>query len=520
LRLLLVVTLLVSGAVVLARAALGPFHFLVWVRSPLVAEGVCALAATTLLLFNRRQPLPAKTSSAGLAAVVLLTGAATVGTLFFPLVCDEYTLAAEGRAMSWAAARDAFTHPGIDPFFRPLADLTLRLDAVWAGDAAWRWRMPGFLLHLLNTALVFWLAQRLFQRPALACWAAALFGVHGSRPEAVVFLARFDQLAALCVLAGLLLFDRYLESGRKTVLAASHVVVLAGLLSKESAYAFPLLAVWMLVWRGRRKPRELRAAIGFFALAGAAFVYRWSVLGGIGGYPDRATGRAAVLNIRPLALLKGFTLRLWGLLYFPIDWSRQPEPWLAAAVALAVAGLVCLAIFSRSQRRPLAFAAAFALIASLPVAHMLLIGADLEGAAHLYLPSLGFCLFVAVAIDAIPRARVASAAGGMILAFQLAALAHNMTIWSRAAHLADDACRFVARVAASAPQAPIVQDPPRILDGVPFFANGLAECVAMRAPAAGVRVVFGPDLPPAGPRDTVLVWNEAGRRFEVRRLPK
>ena len=50
----------------------------------------------------------------------------------------------------------------------------------------------------------------------------------------------------------------------------------------------------------------MRATAGFFALTAAAFVYRWIVLGGIGGYVDRASGRPEILNIRPVALLKGF----------------------------------------------------------------------------------------------------------------------------------------------------------------------------------------------------------------------
>ncbi|MGH9664802.1 MAG: hypothetical protein ACRD9L_10295, partial [Bryobacteraceae bacterium] len=408
LRWLLAVAMAVSGAAIVTRAAAGPFHFLLNVNRPLVAEGVFALAATLLLLTIRRDSRdaalqPAPVSAAEVAAVLLLTAICLYPLLRFPLVCDEYVLAAHGRAMDWAAALSLFRHAAMDPFFRPLADLSLPLDAWWAGASPAGWHALGFALHLINTLLVFALASALFGRRGLAFWAAALFGIHGSRPEAVAFLGRFDQLATLFVLAGLLLFDRYLRSDKANWLAASNAAMLAGLLSKESAYIFPLLAIVLVVWRGRADRRGLRATLPFFAIMGAVFAYRWQVLGGIGGYADLSTGHPQILNIHMLALLKAMTMRLWGLLYFPINWSYPAEWWLAAAMAAGCAGVGHLVWLSRGERRALWFGAAFTMIASLPVAHMLLIGADLRGAAHLYLPSVGFCFLAAAAIAGVRR---------------------------------------------------------------------------------------------------------------------
>jgi hypothetical protein len=354
---------------------------------------------------------------------------------------------------------------------------------------------------------------QLFRGAGAAFWAAAFFGIHGTRAESVAFLARFDQLATLFVLAGLLLFDQYLESRRGGLLAASCVVMLCGLLSKESAYVFPLLALWLLAFRGQWTRRRIRATVPFFAIMAATFVYRWSLLGGIGGYTDRATGRPQILNIHVLALLKALTLRLWGILYFPINWSEEPEPWLAAAMAAAVLALLGLALLARTGWRTTGFAVAFTLIASLPVAHMLLIGADLRGAAHVYLPSVGFCLLLSLAIDSIRPAPLSGAIGAALLIFQGAALHHNNLIWSRTAQLADRECRIIAREAVRSGKAPVVQDPPRILNGIAFFANGLPECVAMQSPGAAATVEFSPELSSPPPGTPVFVWDEANYRF-------
>jgi hypothetical protein len=287
--------------------------------------------------------------------------------------------------------------------------------------------------------------------------------------------------------------------------------MLAALLSKESAYVFPLLALWLLFLR-ERLPRW-RATAGLFGLTAAVFVYRWALLGGIGGYTDRATGRAAILNIRPLALLKGLSIREWGLLYFPINWSVRPEPWLAIALALMVAALVGLVLYSRSERRVVCCTAIFTVLASLPVAHMLLIGADLRGSAHLYLPSVGFCLMLAAAIEGLAYARPGFLAGAAVLVFHAAALWHNLLIWDRTSLLADAVCRAAAREAVHASVPPVFENPPLILDGIAFFTNGLPECVGMHAPGARISVEFGPDLPPPAPGAAVFVWDEQSRSF-------
>jgi hypothetical protein len=66
-------------------------------------------------------------------------------------------------------------------------------------------------------------------------------------------------------------------------------------------------------------------------------------------------------------------------------------------------------------------------------------------------------------------------AGLVALAFNLAALEHNLTGWENAAAKATAVCHAV--VECSNPAS--VPGLPRSLDGVYFFANGLPECVRM-----------------------------------------
>ena len=66
-------------------------------------------------------------------------------------------------------------------------------------------------------------------------------------------------------------------------------------------------------------------------------------------------------------------------------------------------------------------------------------------------------------------------AAGVLLAFQLGALEHNLAIWQQVAEVSSAACE--AAVRCSNPEA--VRGLPRTLDGVYLFANGFPECVRL-----------------------------------------
>jgi hypothetical protein len=90
----------------------------------------------------------------------------------------------------------------------------------------------------------------------------------------------------------------------------------------------------------------------------------------------------------------------------------------------------------------------------------------------LYLPSVGFCLMIGIALEHLkPRAGIAVAAA--ILMFQFTALWHNSNAWRDASEKAREVCVEAARTGILAPQ-------PGSLNGVYFFANGFPECVELQ----------------------------------------
>jgi hypothetical protein len=354
--------------------------------------------------------------------------------------------------------------------------------------------------------LVFGVARMLGFSRFGAVFAAALFAVHGTRPEAVVWLAgRADLLAAFFVLLGLASFIRFWSAGGAGWWVVSLLSMTLGILSKESAYTFALLLVIFLGSKNAlRTRRALLALIPFVVVTASLLAWRIVVLGGVGGYRDQA-GRSQALSMSALSVVKALTLRVEAISFFPINWSHQPQVVFGIVMVLYLAALIWL---TQAEVRWNAFIAplGFLWVLILPPLSQLLIGADLQKARVLYLPLLGFCLMLATSVEALterPRWVVAIT----ILLFNIAALFHNLSAWEQAAQKAQAACS----VAAACPNNIVVRGLPASLNGVYFFANGFQECVEMQRNEVAIQPFD------RSPSSCVLSWDSI--TDQLSRLP-
>src|SRR5581483_3677964 len=206
---------------------------------------------------------------------------------------------------------------------------------------------------------------------------------------------------------------------------------------------------------------------------------------------------------------KGLLLRLPAVLLFPLNWSYRLEWWLVVLLAAALAGWWVLTQ-GRAVRKEIVFGLATALLCALPVHIFLLIDSNMEKSRVLYLPSIGFALVLAASVAGC-RGRAVQWATAAILAFQVAALTHNLTIWRSVAELSERTCQDVARKATEGGVVE-VSDVPNYIDGVYFLHNGLLKCINWAADGASKVVLEGED--PGATRR--LMWYDASRKFVER----
>ena len=303
--------------------------------------------------------------------------------------------------------------------WRPVATLGWALEYAIHGRAPLGYHLVNVLLHALATALVVLLARRVLEAAsppgaaAGALGAGILFALHPAHVEAVApIVGRTDLLAAAGGLGALLL-----ALGPRTPwrLAAAFAALLAGMLSKETAAAIPLLyaLVAALVPRaaGLEAPPGLRSREGRRALAAAA-----------GACCVLAAAVAAYLALRPGTAAAPVESRWFGSYPPPVVWNTMTRalaeylrilvfpaalatdfgyaakiPFTLhfgaeSAIATAVWVPVLAAGLLAARRAPvLSLAVLWTFAALLPVLNVVPIGV-LMAERLLYLPSVGLCL--------------------------------------------------------------------------------------------------------------------------------
>jgi len=469
------------------------------VRNPINAE--CALAVSLLLfLLTSREPAqPARPSASTRWPIIVVLAAVLAAywpTLSMPLITDDYTHIHQISTGQAPSPLGCLTHScGGPQVFRPLGFAIYWLEWDLWGSAAMPRHALDLILHAVSSALFLLLMRRLSIPPPFDLLAALLFAWHGIRPETVAWpAARFDSLALLFSLIAALAVMREARTG----LIVCVLATTAACLSKESAFVLPLL---LAALPGRAR-RSLAAS---FAVAGGIFVWRWWVLKGIGGYTGLNTGGPAVLEFHGVTFVKTFLARIWGILWFPVNWSTPLEWWMMLALAAGIAASLAL-LKARPDRRRFVLALACVAVACVPVHHMLLIGPSLERSRYLTYATAPFIFALALAYSKLP-VRIGVAAMALVVTFQAATLWHNLKIWRSVAAARHEMCRGVATRARNSPGPIAVTGLPLVLDGV-YWSNGFEDCLWLEFQVPPGKVLVNSPAPDAS---LTIRWDPVAR---------
>jgi hypothetical protein len=479
-----------AAAILCLRAAVGPVRVgLFTVGSPLPLEQTFWVAVVLLGLLARNGPTM-EPRRHGAAPLLPICGTLILVALFFywnlhdSFLSDDYILISR-TSLDLQAVKGYFTNAGGDGAFRPIGNLYFALAGHWAGLDPWKWHLCGLILHLLNCALLYFLTWILWANPVISLNSALLFGLHGTRPEVVVWTAgNFDSLACCFSLAALICAFLSRDSRR----AFTYLPMVAGFLtlaiwSKESAYALPLMLIGF-AWAAKdpRRPDIRRSLVCAVLVSTALFVHRWVLFGGPGGYSNPATGRPAVLSLSFLSSAKALLLRLWAILLFPINWDASDRWGLPVCTALSAGVVLCL-VWGANRKSFRTYASLLSMTACtlLPAIHLALIGESCLGSRILYLPSVGFSVLCAHLMATSKSVAWRVITQTALVVSVSVVLAYNLHAWHQTSRMAD---RFCADIANG--KEPVVFAAPSVVDGVFFFANGLSECVSMKRNALPV----------------------------------
>src|SRR6266446_1276223 len=296
------------------------------------------------------------------------------------------------------------------------------LNYLWAGQEVWSYHVVNFLFHLLNGALVFVLAERVFRKldddqsrgRAYAALASAFFLLHPVQTESVTYISsRSELLSTFFYLAGLLVFVLWPERRIGFVCSlAVGVMYFFGIGSKETVVTLPasiLLYDFLFVSKAEFRPllSRWRFYITFVAgAAGAVYILLTRILRGTVG-----AGLPGHLTVWQYFLTELRVLVIYvRLVFFPIglnlDYDVRPsnsplEPAVIASV-LFLCALLALAWVLLRRMPVFAFSILWFFITLSPTSSVVVI-ADIIFEHRLYLPMIGICLSFPLFLELVYR---------------------------------------------------------------------------------------------------------------------
>lgn len=308
--------------------------------------------------------------------------------------------------------------------YRPLTILSYCVTRKLAGNDPFWFHFFNVLLHVAVSLLLFVFLVRLELPAAMAFLASGIFVLHAVHTEAVAQIVGRSELIAACfVLTALILHLETFEGGGRKKIVFSLLAALScfiGLLGKENAASFIIAALCVDLLRfGREK--SLRDAIKSIAAARwkVYLVYILPVLlfvvirHQLFGRPFPTFDVHLVDNplvalpfyLRPLGAIAVFG-KVLALLILPVslsaDYGYNQVPvdrfytFAAFYFGLLAAVAVTAAVIRYRRAAPFAFFGwlLFVLV-YLPVSNVLFLIHTILGERILYIPSIGFCVFLA-----------------------------------------------------------------------------------------------------------------------------
>jgi protein O-mannosyl-transferase len=308
--------------------------------------------------------------------------------------------------------------------YYPLVWLSHMTDVSLWGMNAGGHLATALLLHILSSCLLFFALNRMTAAPVRSAFVAALFAIHPMHVESVAWVSeRKDTLSTLFGMLALLLYAMP-RSIRRGVLLA--IAFAASLLSKQMLVTLPFLFLVLDWWPLQRKPAILEK-IPLFAIAAGG------VLVAIAGQQNlKAVQTTAVL---PLVTRIANSLVAYAAYIGKLLWPSNLAPiypLTAVSTSAAVSSLVLLlamtiAAWLLRQRAPYVLAGWLWFIGTLvPVIGIVQIGAASMADRYTYFPAIGLFIAIVWGVADMMPARVAAAAGAVVVAI-LAVLAFMQT---------------------------------------------------------------------------------------------
>ena len=335
----------------------------------------------------------------------LLAALGVTAICLFPMLQNEFTnwddqyYVLNNRLLKGPDWQGIFTEPVVSNY-HPVTMLSLALNYSISQLDPFSYLLFNYLLHLLNTALVFYFIYKISgAKIEVAFLTALIFGIHPLHVESVAWIAeRKDVLYTVFFLLSLLQYWRFLETEKRRALWISLVFFILSLLSKPAATILPLVLILLDYWKGRPiNRRSLVEKIPFFAAALILGLYTYSI---------QSRGAIAGFDLYPLWVRPFFgcyTLMIYTIRFFipyPLSaFHPYPSPDdLGSFVLISPLFVVGLFYFLWRFRKnkTIMFGILFFIVNLLLILQVLSIGFTIVSERYTYVPYIGLAFMISM----------------------------------------------------------------------------------------------------------------------------
>jgi hypothetical protein len=218
--------------------------------------------------------------------LLLLTVLIYAQTIRFPFLHfdDIVYITNNTYTQQWKSIPTFFTSPVASNFqlksaampnlYRPVTSCWILLNFKLFGQNPAFWHLSAVVLYVLGVFLLWRVVQRLTKNDFIAITAASLYALHPLHVEGVAWIAGafVETLVTAIFFGGFLAYLCWREDSRPLWLVLCGILVLLGLLSKESAAALPVLILCHAVIFRSRPDSQQRTGRSLPILAFSLFI--------------------------------------------------------------------------------------------------------------------------------------------------------------------------------------------------------------------------------------------------------
>lgn len=182
-------------------------------------------------------------------------------------------------AASKSSSLSSMLLPGRGYYYRPIVELSFYIDNWLWGMEPVTMHLENILLHCVNSLLVYFLARKILfsydnASSTIPLVVALLFALHPVNVEAVAWIAgRTDPLLTSFILSSCYFWVGWIDKPTWRNIAASLLLFVAALLTKESALGFGAVALLLaLFWPGTATKKQRLMAVVILVLFCVALI--------------------------------------------------------------------------------------------------------------------------------------------------------------------------------------------------------------------------------------------------------